>query len=127
MSNKRLSKIDILKIFNEKFLEFLDCILDLFPNDENIIIVRTIFSQGAFPVEDAFNILRRNILPLTDIIRKRKDSFFTTSESDELFSMISNKHVIKWRDIWTSGRLDDDDKTNIWDWVTLFLNLAEQY
>lgn len=126
MSGK-LSKIEILKIFKEKFVEFLDCILDLFPDEQNILFIRTVFSQGHFPVESAMNILKNNITPLAPIIRKRDESFFTGSASDDLFSGISSSHVIKWRDIWTSGRLDNDDKNCIWDWITLFLNLAEKY
>ena len=73
------------------------------------------------------NILKRNIIPLAGIIRKRDETFFTGNQSDSLFSGISNNHVIKWRVIWTSGRLDDQDKECIWEWITLFLNLAEKY
>jgi len=126
MSGK-LSKLEILKIFKEKFVEFLDCVLDLFPGDQNIIFIRTVFSQGHFPVESAMKILKNNITPVANTIRKRDETFFTGNASDDLFSGISSNHVIKWRDIWTSGRLDKDDKDCIWDWITLFLNLSEKY
>jgi hypothetical protein len=126
MSGK-LSKLEILKIFSEKFVEFLDCILEIFPTDQNILFIRTFFSQGQFPVETAMRILKNNITPVADIIRKRDESFFTSNASDELFSGISDTHVIKWRTIWTSDRLDAEDKECIWQWITLFLNLAEKY
>lgn len=122
----KLSNHEILQIFRDKFIEFLDCILELFPEDKNILLVRTVFNQG-YPVKNAMTILKTNITPLKDTIRRRDDSFFLTNQSASLFSGISSDNVIKWREIWTSERLDQEDKDCIWDWITLFLNLSEKY
>lgn len=119
-----LGKIEILTLIKDNSIKFLSSLIDLFPEEGDLIAGRILIEDG-IPIEDFANKLTQNILPLEDVIVSRDERFFI--EDNDVFVMANKDKVYKWKAIWQSDRLDEQDRKNIWKWVDLFLKLAKLY
>jgi ubiquitin len=118
------SKIDLLIMFKQKLLMFLDAIIEQFPKEGDFIYLRLILDQQ-IPIETVMDIFSKRILPYIDMIKAKDERFFL--DSVDLFEGISGDKVHYFRNIWTSPALTSDDKEQLWKWFTLFGNFAVKY
>jgi hypothetical protein len=117
--------MDYLNEFRESVCDFLDELLEQFPNETDFILAR-IFIKDKIPPQTIMSYFIKDILPLKDSIIKRDESFFLTSDLNFLGSSGSDK-VNHFRLLWKSTRLDKQDRDVIWKWFESFVYMAEQY
>ena len=107
--------------FKEKLVAFLDELIEQFPMEGDFIIMR-IFVKDQLESKNMLNKFIRDILPLKDIIKNRKDSFFI---NHSIVKTPNNPQLFK--KLWESDQLDQDDKEAIWKWVDLLICISDKY
>ncbi len=123
MSSTILSKSEILKLFKENILNFLDALIEKFNKESDFIMLRILFEQ--IDMQDAMKIFAPRIIPYIDMIKNKDENFFLNC--DGLFEGISQSKVSHFKNIWLSPDLSEDDKDQLWRWFRFFGNLANQY
>lgn len=118
------SVLSILKRFKSGIIQFIDELIDQFPNEPDLIIIRVFFEDQipVFIIADGFI---NHVLPHKDMIKNRNENFFL--ENNHMFGMLNNDKVIHFKKLWTSTRLDKDDRNVIWQWFDTFCALIESY
>lgn len=119
-----LGQFEILSLFKSNCLSFLDSLIEIFPDEGEILAARILF-ENHIPVEECIRQFAFRTLPYKEMIKTRNEKFFMTD--NEIFSGSDQQKVVTWRQLWNSKRLDNDDRTRIWEWADLFLTLAENY
>ena len=124
-----MSEILILKEFKKNLISFVDELVDQFPSESDLVILRIYFSDQCEikQVIESFtqylnkddNIIKRNI-------EERNDSFFLNHNT--LFeNVIDKSKIIHFKKIWRSPQLDQEDKEIIWKWIDSFVFLSDKY
>jgi|UniRef100_A0A6C0E0Q5 hypothetical protein len=124
-----MSEILILKEFKKNLISFVDELIDQFPSEGDLVILRIYFSDQCEikEVMESFtqylnkddNIIKKNI-------EERNDSFFLNHNT--LFENVIDKtKIIHFKKIWRSPQLDQEDKETIWKWVDSFVFLSDKY
>lgn len=119
-----MSEIEILKQFKDGLITFLDELIDQFPQEGDLIIIR-IFLKDRIPITDMMNTFVINILPFKKMVIDRNEDFFL-NHCNILDSHDKSK-VNKFKTLWRSPYLDDDNKRIVWEWFDSFIYLAEKY
>ncbi len=119
-----MSQIQILKIFKDQFITFLDELIAQFPREPDLVIVR-IFMKDQVPIADIMCHIVQQILPHEKRIKSKDESFFL--ENKQLFQELSPESVIHFKKLWVSDRLDSEDREAIWQWFGSFCVLAKKY
>lgn len=117
-------KIELFKTFKNEVIEFLESLIALFPNNNEMIRMRIMFHDQV-PIEDMIISLMNTILPYKDMIINRDENFFL--KNNDIFPQTDKSKVIQFRELWNSDQLDDDDKEQLWNWFSLFLKRIENY
>jgi hypothetical protein len=120
----KLSRLDCMKIFKTKIVEFLDALIEQFPQEGDFIILRVVLSEQ-IPIGDVIEVFSKRIIPHKQMVLQKDEKFFLDCE--DIFKGLGQDKVNYFKNIWTSGNLDADDKENIWKWFQLFLKLSENY
>ena len=110
--------------FRDHIIDFLDELIDQFPQEADIIICRIFIKDQISPVyiTESF---ADSLLQYQDIIKDRNEKFFL--DNDNLFSYFEGGKVLHFKKIWESDRLDDDDREIMWSWMDSFILLARKY
>ena len=119
-----MSKTQILTEFKTSLVSFLDELIDLFPHEGDLIIVR-IFLNDQIPIIDVMNTFITQLLPLKDMVKRRDDNFFINN--NVLFDKLDKNKVNHFKRMWRSSVLDAEDRDAIWRWYSFFIVLAEKY
>jgi len=125
MSRIRLGKLEILQLFKQNIEAFLNSLVELFPDESDLIVLR-IFFENQIPIEEILDRFGKKIIPLKDMIKTRNEQFFL-NETDIFSGLNKDDKVIRWKNLWRSKTLSQEDKDVIWQWFDLFLGLAEMY
>ena len=116
--------IKILQKFSETLKQFLDELIEQFPQETDLVIVRVMVNDQ-IPVEDVMGEFIRRILPFQDHVKTRNEKFFL--EEMKLFDGVDGGTVVKFKRLWTSDNLDAEDKDIIWNWFDIFIKLMLSY
>lgn len=123
-----MSELEILKQFKNALISFLDELICQFPLEGDLVIFR-IFLKDRVPIVNVLNYVVLNILPLKQMIVDRDEDFFLNKCN--LFESIQNDEkknkVSRFKKLWRSECLDDDDKRVVWEWFDSFIYLSEKY
>ena len=123
-----MSEIEILKQFKNSLISFLDELIVQFPLEGDIVIFR-IFVKDQIIISNIMNYFVQKILPLKKMVDERDEDFFLNHCS--LFEDIQNDNqknkVSKFKKLWRSNCLDEDDRIVIWKWFDSFMFLSEKY
>lgn len=119
-----LSKIEILKIFREKLIDFLDALREKIPKENDIVVLRVYFAEQ-IPIELALQIFSKRILPFEDMVTNQDERFFM--EENDLFEGLKRDKVHYFKTLWTSPSFNETDKEVLWKWFKAFLKLAKLY
>lgn len=123
-----MSETEILKQFKNALISFLDELIGQFPAEGDLVIFR-IFLKDRVPIHNVLNYFVMKILPLKDMVKERDEDFFLNK--CDLFEGIGdteNKGKInRFKMLWRSESLDDDDKKVVWEWFDSFIYLSEKY
>lgn len=116
--------IKILTEFRSNLVAFLDELIEQFPQEGDLVVLR-IFICDQVPIVDIMNTFGARVLPLKDMVKQRNAKFFL--ENNILFDQVNTSKVSYFKELWSSGKLDDEDRDTIWRWFELFISLAEKY
>jgi hypothetical protein len=119
-----LSKIEILKIFRQKLIDFLDALREKLPKENDIVVLRVYFAEQ-IPIELAMQIFSKRILPFEDMVNNHDERFFL--EENDLFEGLKRDKVHYFKTLWTSPNFTSSDKEVLWKWFKAFLKLAKLY
>jgi hypothetical protein len=122
-----MSEVLILQEFKNNLISFFDELIDLFPTEPDLVIIR-IFLKDQIPIEEVINIFNNTInmdnQKFKKMIKDRNELFFLESN---IFDSISKTKVVHFKKLWRSDQLDDDNKDVIWKWIDSFVYLGEKY
>jgi len=122
-----MSEIDILSQLKKQLVTFLDELIESFPEESEFIIFR-IFVNDKIPIVDIMKYITENLCPLKDMVKSRNEDFFLNHNI--LFERLESEDSSKvnyFKNMWTSGTLDDDNKEIIWKWFESFINIGNKY
>lgn len=123
-----MSENDILFQFKSNLISFFDELIDQFPDEGDLIIVR-IFLKDQMPIKDVMEIVNFNLNKedqmLKKMIKERNENFFL--ENNLFDNSVGKSKVSHFKKIWRSNRLDDEDRNTIWAWIDSFVFLADKY
>ena len=121
MSDKQL---ELLVKFKNLLMEFIDELVQQFPNDSDIIMCR-IFIKDQIPIQIIMDKFIKYFIPQKDLILNKDPLFFTIGTSDFCSSLKLNTNIFE--KIWYSNVLDDEDKEVIWQWFNSLYKLVDKY
>ena len=125
--NSRPSEIDLLIQLKTQLVNFLDELIESFPDEPNFVIFR-IFVQDQIEVRTIILYIVQYLCPLESLVKNKDEKFFLNHNI--LFEGLGQKgmnRVNYFKNIWTSGQLDQDDKDTIWKWFASFIYLGNKY
>ena len=117
----------ILQQFKDNLVSFLDELIDVFPRESELILLR-ILVKDQLSIEDIINKLiysiNKNNNEIRNYIKERNDIVFT---NEDFFQAITQIRTINFRKLWSSGLLDDNEKEMFWKWIESFVSLSDKY
>jgi hypothetical protein len=122
--SQELSRLDILKLFKTNLIKFLDALVEQFPSEGDLAVLRVFLSEQ-IPIEDVLIVFSKRLLPYKQMILNKDEKFFI--EGDDVFKGVSSDTVSYCKNIWLSEKITGEDKEQIWKWFKLFVNLSEKY
>ena len=122
--SQELSRLDILKLFKTNLIKFLDALIEQFPSEGDLAVLRVFLSEQ-IPIEDVLIVFSKRLLPYKQMIMNKDEKFFV--EGDDVFKGVSSDTVSYCKNIWLSDKITGEDKEQIWKWFKLFVNLSEKY
>ena len=122
-----MSEIEILKQFKTSLISFLDELIGQFPSEGDLVIFR-IFLKDRVPIENIINYFALRVIPLKQMIIDRNEDFFLNKcDLFESVNLANKGKVNRFKMLWRSEYLDDDDKRVVWEWFDSFIFLTEKY
>jgi len=116
---------NVLKDLKDQVLNLLDDLLEILPDESDILLVRLFFENHM----DSLYIMQgfdKWVYPWKEYITERNERFF--AESDHIFGPIPPEKIVKFKKIYHDGKtLDTEDKKVIWDYFQIFIKLIERY
>jgi len=119
-------KISLMYDFRTQLLNFLDELINQFPEESDFIIIR-IFMKDQVPVYDVMGRFIRDLLPLKKQVDDRNERFFLDNTILYVQNGLAENKVNHFQELWKSDKLDDNDRKMIWMWMDLLNNIAGQY
>lgn len=119
-----MSELDLLIQLKEQLIFFFDELIDLLPEEPDLVIVR-IFLKDKIPIVEVMEYIRHQLIPLKEMVKERDDAFFMNHNI--LFDKLDDSKVNHFKRLWVSGSLDKQNKETIWRWFRGFIYLAEKY
>jgi hypothetical protein len=119
-----MSNTDILVQFKNGLISFFDELIEQFPEEPDLVIIR-IFFNDQVPIQDVVEHFILILVSVRSKIERRDESFFL--ENNSLFQQLAKSKVNHFKRLWKSGRLDKHDKEVVWKWVDSFVFLADRY
>ena len=113
-----------LKEFKQQLIEFLDQLIGIFPTNTDLIILR-IFLKDQIPIENIMKTFVLRLLPCKEMVLSKDSNFFMNNNS--LFEELDINKVNRFKKIWRSNNLDNEDREAIWRWLEVFITLSEKY
>jgi hypothetical protein len=122
-----MSEIEVLKEFKTQITSFLDELISQFPEEGDLVLLR-LFITTQIPIKDAMDSFNHKIntnnQELRKMVKERKEAFFLDHNA---FDFVGKDKVAHFKKIWRSGRLDEEDKRVIWNWIDAFIYLGDKY
>jgi len=119
-------KILLIKEFKTQLVNFLDELIDLFPKEGDLILIR-IFIKDQIPMADVLGRYQRDILPFEHKIMSRDEHFFLDHPFLYAKTPLGEEKVNHFKDLWTKGILSLEDKLTVWKWMDVFNIIAKRY
>jgi len=118
-----LTKFEILKLFREKLIDFLDALVEKFPKEKDFINIRILITD--IPIDVIIYKLSERILPFENMILNEDEKYLL--ECSDLFEGIKGDKVHYFKNLWSSEDFTLEDKKELWKWFKVFLKLSKLY
>ncbi len=119
-----MSSAQYLQKFQKNLIDFLDELVEQFPEEEEIIMSNLLI-KTQIPVKMVIDKFIQFFIPNIDLIKTRDDRFFL-SEND-IFSQINPNKSGTLKRIWKSRNIDDEDREIIWSWIETLVSITMKY
>ena len=130
-----MRKEECVNLFNVKLKEFINDLITVYPQDEDLYTFKTSISMLLL-VNDkqVIKIFKDFVYPkYKDHILQRDENFFLTHDyTDDVNSVGQNESpeftdqlIVKIKSYWKT--MTDDNKNVIWNYFTLLIKLVEKY
>jgi len=119
-----LTKLELLKIFRTKLIDFLDALREKLPKENDIVILRVYLAEQV-PIETILQIFAKRILPYEEMVNTRDERFIL--DQNDLFEGLKGDKVHYFKTLWNSPTFTQEDKNMLWEWFKVFLKLAKMY
>lgn len=124
-----MSELQLLQTFKNQIINFLDELIQQFPNQAEFVIIR-VFVKDQIPLADVLGRFIKECLDFHDQIKQKDEKFFL--ESDIIVNALGGNQMgldvmDKLRELWRSESLDQEDRDMVWRWLDLFFNIAQKY
>jgi hypothetical protein len=121
------SELEILIEFKKHLINFFDELIDQFPDEGDLVVIR-LFLSNQIEIKEVMNIFITNITMndnlFRNMIKERNEVFFL---EHDIFDSLSKQKAGHFKRLWRSGALDKDDKLVIWKWLDTFVYFADKY
>jgi len=122
-----MTETEILKDFKKQLINFFDELINQFPNEGDLVVIR-LFLSNQIPIQDVMNIfittISQNNNEFRNMIKERNEIFFL---EHDIFDTISKQKAGHFKKLWKSGCLDEDDKQIIWKWLDTFVFFSDKF
>ena len=122
-----MAETQILIQFKNSLVSFIDELIEAFPNEPDLIILR-IFLKDQILIEDVMNkfihIINKDDQKIKTYIKERNESVFL---ENDIFQSISKTKAINFQKLWRSDTLDGDEKNAVWRWIDSFVILSDRF
>ena len=118
---------ELLKLFKEQLLNFVDELIETFPNEGNLILLRVYIDTHLIiekSLSEFTNKINEDNGKLKQMIKQRNEHFFINYDLINLESKNEINYMLK---LWQDDILQPDDKSTIWDWVDLFVKISNSF
>lgn len=130
MSEAERGKLYYMKEFRAHLVQFLDELIEQFPNEYSFVIMR-IFIKDQVPMADVIGRFIRDLLPYKEQAKNRDDKFFIDHPflymSSKDMTTVGKHNVDHFTKLWTSDALDENDRKIIWEWIDIFMEFGQKY
>lgn len=119
------SAIDnILNALKEQVLNLLNDLMEIFPDETDIMLTRLFFETNADPqlIMDGFI---KWVYPWKEQIMKSDELFF--EKADRIFGPIAAEKVVRFKTMWKDGALNDDEKKIVWSYFQVYIKCIDRY
>jgi hypothetical protein len=106
--------------FHTYFTQFIDELSEQFPTEPSLQLAKAFIKDT--DSSELMNKYKMFVLPHRDLVESENEDFF--KKSDWFYNMTSPAKVFSIKDIWESDKLDNEDKTMVWQWFKLFNKIA---
>jgi hypothetical protein len=121
------ARIKLLSVFKSNLIEFLDTTIEQIPEETDLLLVKTFFTEFCSPLEIMEYFCEKLLTPdIIKMVDDRNEEFFL--KNDSLFSdMDPENHdkVFHFKNLWKHA--NKDQKEVIWQWILKFRRIAELY
>lgn len=115
----------ILISFRDAIVSFLDELIEQFPNEGDLIVMR-IFLKDQIEIVSVMEIFCSNLAAddfmLKQMIIDRNEVFFL---EHNIFDFLGKGKVNRFKNMWIA--LHEDDKKIVWNWFDTFIHYSEKY
>lgn len=123
-----MSEILILKEYKKNLIFFIDELIDQFPLEGDLIILR-IYLNDQVNIKDVMETftqyLNKDDQVIKNNIKHRNDTFFFNNTN--LFDTFDKTKMMHLKKVWRSPQLNKEDKETIWKWIDSFVFLSDKY
>ena len=124
-----MSELQLLQTFKNQIINFLDELIQQFPNQAEFVIIR-VFVKDQIPLADVLGRFIKECIDFHDQVKQKDEKFFL--ESDIIVNALGGNQMgldvmDKLRELWRSDSLDQEDRDMVWRWLDLFFNIAQKY
>jgi hypothetical protein len=116
------SGIHILNKFKVCIVHFLDELIEQFPDETKLYAAKLIVSSIKSSV--IMTRFQQTILPFKDIVEARCSDEIL-KRLHQMFDIIGTNAINYFETMW--GTLDEEDRDVIWEWIDMFISMAETY
>ena len=117
---------NILISFRTNLIQFLDELIEQFPEEGDLVVVR-LFISNQIPVKDLVEkfveYLEKNNQKIRKLIKNRDDDTFLKHNFFEVYQ----SNINHFKNIWKSGSLDEHDRNIIWRWLDTLVFFVDKY
>ena len=122
-----MSEIEILTEFKTHLISFFDELIGQFPEEGDLVVVR-LFLANQIPIQSVMDVFNHKIntndQELRKMVKDRNEVFFL---EHNIFDNLNKDKIVHFKRLWRSGRLDEQDKKVIWNWIDAFVYLGDKY
>ena len=116
--------IQLLTLFKKNIVAFFDELVDTYPAESDFVIIRVVLKDQV-PAQEIMDYFVKNVLPVKDMITNRDEKIFT--ESNVFYFGLDSLNCKGLKGLWAEGKVDEDNKKVIWQWLDSFVSIAERY